>query len=189
MTMGEAYTVRKNHKSSAFTIVELLIVIVVIGILAAIVIVAFNGVQQRAKDTSIRSELQQMAKKMELFKVDNGRYPESASELDALGLKLNKGNYQLDSGGSPRNNLYYITSNAAHPDGARQHYAVGTVPLGALTSTICMSDGEIIVGSCGGGDSTRALIKNLSAPGNALTETSWTSTGHSSTTGWESWTE
>lgn len=40
----------KNKQNSGFTIVELLIVIVVIGILAAITIVAYNGVQQRARD-------------------------------------------------------------------------------------------------------------------------------------------
>lgn len=40
-----------RHKPTGFTIVELLIVIVVIGILAAITIVAFNGIQQRARNT------------------------------------------------------------------------------------------------------------------------------------------
>ena len=40
-----------TQKRTGFTIVELLIVIVVIGILAAITIVAFNGIQTRAKNT------------------------------------------------------------------------------------------------------------------------------------------
>ena len=43
-----------RKKQTGFTIVELLIVIVVIGILAAITIVAFNGVQQRARDAQRR---------------------------------------------------------------------------------------------------------------------------------------
>ncbi len=47
----------RNRKQSGFTIVELLIVIVVIGILAAITIVAFNGVQERARVTSANNDL------------------------------------------------------------------------------------------------------------------------------------
>ena len=43
-------TIWINQKQSGFTIVELLIVIVVIGILAAITIVAYNGIQTRAEN-------------------------------------------------------------------------------------------------------------------------------------------
>jgi len=51
-----------RNKAQGFTIVELLIVIVVIGILAAITIVAYNGIQQRATVAAIQSELAQNAK-------------------------------------------------------------------------------------------------------------------------------
>lgn len=47
---------------SGFTIVELLIVIVVIAILAAISIVAYNGIQQRARDTTRASDISQIKK-------------------------------------------------------------------------------------------------------------------------------
>lgn len=64
-----------KRKETGFTIVELLIVIVVIGILAAIVIVAFNGVQGRAKDTQRDSDLKSVQKALELYYIDNGGYP------------------------------------------------------------------------------------------------------------------
>jgi len=66
---------RSIHKTSGFTIVELLIVIVVIGILAAIVIVAYNGIQARAQQSAITSELKQWAKLFEVYKATNGNYP------------------------------------------------------------------------------------------------------------------
>lgn len=69
----------KNKQSSGFTIVELLIVIVVIGILAAITIVAYNGIQQRARDTQRKSDLSQITKALQLYKIDNASYPSTAS--------------------------------------------------------------------------------------------------------------
>ena len=62
-------------KQKGFTIVELLIVIVVIGILAAIVIVAFNGVQTRAKFSKINQDLKSMQKLIEIYKAEKGHYP------------------------------------------------------------------------------------------------------------------
>lgn len=62
-------------KQTGFTIVELLIVIVVIGILAAITIVAYNGVQQRARDTLRTDTIAQIVDALEVYKSENGQYP------------------------------------------------------------------------------------------------------------------
>lgn len=64
-----------NIKQKGFTIVELLIVIVVIGILAAITIIAYNGIQNRAKFNKINADLVSMRKVIELYKAENGTYP------------------------------------------------------------------------------------------------------------------
>ncbi|MDT4867500.1 type II secretion system protein G [compost metagenome] len=56
-----------KQKQSGFTIVELLIVIVVIGILAAITVVAYNGIQQRARDTERTTDIKQLHRSLERF--------------------------------------------------------------------------------------------------------------------------
>jgi prepilin-type N-terminal cleavage/methylation domain-containing protein len=66
-------------KQTGFTIVELLIVIVVIGILAAITIVAYNGVQQRARDAKMASTLQSAAKKAQVEYNLTGNYPATSA--------------------------------------------------------------------------------------------------------------
>ena len=70
-------------KQKGFTIVELLIVIVVIGILAGISIVAYNGIQERAAKSSADSAISQVAKKVKMYALKNGSYP---ADLSALNL-------------------------------------------------------------------------------------------------------
>lgn len=67
-----------NKKAYGFTIVELLIVIVVIGILAAISIVAYNNVQQKARDSQRAQDIRTIAKALEMYYTDYGEFPNSA---------------------------------------------------------------------------------------------------------------
>ncbi len=62
-------------KQVGFTIVELLIVIVVIGILSAITIVAYNSVQGGARDTTRKSDLRQVMTALEIQHAETGEYP------------------------------------------------------------------------------------------------------------------
>jgi len=90
----------------AFTIVELLIVIVIIGILATITIVAFNGIQERARASAVSAGLNQASKKLELYTVDNGGYPTTLADAG-----MNDGNgvaYQYTAAAAP-STTYCIT--------------------------------------------------------------------------------
>ncbi len=64
-----------TKRQEGFTIVELLIVIVVIAILATISIVAYSGVQGRARDAKRQADLSTIVKLLEVYHADNGGYP------------------------------------------------------------------------------------------------------------------
>lgn len=95
-----------RHTRAGFTIVELLIVIVIIGILAAITIVAYNGIQDRAHNTAVQSDLNAFAKKIATESAASGVYPMPTA---AMGIKISKSSYQ-----TTQNNLYFcrnVTTN------------------------------------------------------------------------------
>lgn len=80
--------------SKGFTIVELLVVIVVIGLLAAITIVAFNGVQRRANE-SVATNMASSAKHQLLaYQTTNGAFPVAANLADAGVVSTEGTNYQ-----------------------------------------------------------------------------------------------
>ena len=71
------------HKESnrGFTIIELLIVIVIIGILVAITAVSYNGITKSAKESALKSELKQASTEVEVAKAKTGNPPANASSL------------------------------------------------------------------------------------------------------------
>lgn len=64
-----------KHKQAGFTIVELLIVIVVIGILGAITVVAYGGIQARARDVIRTNDVAKIRQALEAYKTVNSKYP------------------------------------------------------------------------------------------------------------------
>jgi len=101
MLRGHSRTIilpaKSDSTQSGFTIVELLIVIVVIGILAAITIVAYNGVTQNAKIASINADLENASKQIRLYQVTNGMYPTSVDcsaspAANSICLRSSQGN-------------------------------------------------------------------------------------------------
>lgn len=62
-------------RNRGFTIIELLIVIVVIGILAAITLVTYSGIKERSTNASITSSLASWIKGLQLYKADKGSWP------------------------------------------------------------------------------------------------------------------
>lgn len=80
-----------RQKQAGFTIVELLIVVVVIAILAAIAIVSYTGIQNRTHDTTVQNDLANIAKQYEMYKVRSAAsiYPYGADLNDGVAFKMN----------------------------------------------------------------------------------------------------
>lgn len=76
-----------TNRRRGFTIVELLIVIVVVAILAAISIVAYSGIQQRARDARRLSDIQMINKAILSYYAVNGRYPQQTASPGVAGLE------------------------------------------------------------------------------------------------------
>lgn len=68
----------KKRAQQGFTIVELLIVIVVIGILAGLVITTYSGIQQNARNKERTTDLKALEGQLEAFYSEKGRYPTTA---------------------------------------------------------------------------------------------------------------
>lgn len=85
-----------KRQGAGFTIVELLIVIVVIGILAAVVIVAYNGVTKRAQTSSLQSDVSAMDKAQKRYMIISSNppltYDPDGTPNDTLSFIASKGN-------------------------------------------------------------------------------------------------
>lgn len=118
-----------------FTIVELLIVIVVIAILAAITIVAYNGIQERARISSVSSALSQANKKIAVYQIDNpNQYP---ADLASIGISDSSGvSYQYSVNNSTTPATYCITATS----GSTSYKTSSTTPV--ATSGGCAGHGQ-----------------------------------------------
>lgn len=71
-----------TRERSGFTLIEMLIVVVVIGLLAAIAIPRFNSVRERSFLSAVRSDLENMALAQAVYHSDNSLYADDPANLD-----------------------------------------------------------------------------------------------------------
>lgn len=108
------------RKQTGFTIVELLIVIVVIGILAAITIVAYNGVKDKAVNSQVQSALAQVDQKVLAYAATHSdQYPDSLTDADVAPNSTVSYQYTSDNTTTP--GVFAITASNG-PAGTTNYY-------------------------------------------------------------------
>jgi general secretion pathway protein G len=70
-----------RNRRRAFTLVEILLVMTIISILAAIVIPKMVGRSEQARQTAVRADISSIKTALDAFEVDNGYYPKSLQDL------------------------------------------------------------------------------------------------------------
>lgn len=79
-----------KRNTRGFTLVEILIVVIILGILAAIVIPQFTNASTQAKGSSVSSTLQTIRSQIELFKIQHGDIPPQTTGMASWVVMVNK---------------------------------------------------------------------------------------------------
>lgn len=74
----------RHRQQRGFTLLEIMVVIVILGILASLVIPSLMGNKDRADRQKAVSDIVTLENALDMYKLDNGRYPTSAQGLQAL---------------------------------------------------------------------------------------------------------
>ena len=139
---GTATLLVRAHGHRGFTIVELLIVVVVIAILATITIVAYNGIQNRANDSVVQSDMRNTYNKILQYQVVNSVLPNTSAVTLKDILVATKNSYSAS--GTTNTYIYCKTNTDAAVAGQSKSmtgYFYGTQGSGTIPASSWISAG------------------------------------------------
>ena len=76
-----------SHKQTGFTLIEVMVVVVILGILAAVIVPNVIGKDEQARRTLAQTSLSNVANALEMYRLDNHKYPTTQEGLEALVTK------------------------------------------------------------------------------------------------------
>lgn len=131
------FSLTKKRDQKGFTIVELLIVIVVIGILAALVVTTYSGIQAKARDSKRQTDVQALQTQIEAFYASNNYYPALGDINDAAWRKTNMKSLDAGAMTDPSSSSATLSGSDAVAGGKQYGYDVKT------GSTDCDAKGTV----------------------------------------------
>ncbi len=138
MRTGRKTGTRRGGRAG-FTLLELMVVIVILGLLAALVVPKLIGQSEKAKQTAARVQIRSLEQALQLFKLDNGFYPATeqglaalvrAPEVGRIPKNYRKGGYIDRIPNDPWGNPYAYLSPGAHGDCDLSSYGADGMPGG-----------------------------------------------------------
>ena len=127
-----------KKSNQGFTIVELLIVIVVIGILAALVITAYAGIQAKARNGKRSTDIQALQTQLEGFNSQNGYYPSLTDLNSATWRATNMKSLEVNAMVDPSSTCNPVTASncvATTPAAKVYSYAVSDASSASCEAT------------------------------------------------------
>ncbi len=85
----------KRNKSHGFTLIEVMVVIAILGILAALVVPQLAGKDDKARVEAVKSDLKAISSSLEMYKLDHHSYPTTEQGLEALAKASDSGETYL----------------------------------------------------------------------------------------------
>jgi len=82
---------RLTSETAGFTLIEIMVVIIILGLLATLIIPNITGYTEKAKREKVRVDIASLEGALDLFKADNGFYPTTEQGLEALMVKPTTG--------------------------------------------------------------------------------------------------
>jgi general secretion pathway protein G len=113
-----------NSRQKGFTLMELLIVMVILGILTTIVASSFRTSQEKAHDSRRKNDLESMAKALEVYYNDHNEYPASVNGNFSVSNCGSAGDNPCNFGGEFKdtNGTLYMAKMPEETTGSRRYY-------------------------------------------------------------------
>ncbi len=139
-------TVRKQNSLTGFTLIELMLVIIIIGTLAALVIPRFTGRAEEARLTAAKADVQSnIPLALDLYELDNGNFPTTEQGLSALTAQPTipplpqnwNGPYLKKKPVDPWGNTYIFTCPGVHNKEDYDLYSLGKDKVEGGEDDVC----------------------------------------------------